>query len=192
VLALLVGTLMSALLALSSGWVHRILKTFLQCWLSIPAIIYLYLGLALSDSGGALTLVVLFGFTLWPESARLLEARIDELKQADFVNIARMGGRGEGAIFFSEILPNLRDVWTVNLLVTFISAVLLETVVGFLGLGLSVGTPSLGNLIEVGASQMDRQPLVLFAAIGLLMTWIFTMRTLLKRLGTNNPALLVP
>lgn len=192
VLAVCLGTCIGAMLALGPKWLQKIMHILLQSWLSIPAIVYFYLGLALAEKGGAFTLMALFGLTLWPESARLLEARITELENADFVHAARMGGKSELSIFVLEILPNLRSVWTVNLLVTFISAVLLESAVGFLGLGLSVGTPSLGHLIEIGARQMDRQPWMLIIPITILMVWIYTMRAFLKRLGTSNPALLVP
>lgn len=187
--AMFLGTIMAAVLAQGPDLVRKLLAYLIQGWLAVPVILILFLGLALVDSGGPLTLITIFSLVQWPEPARLLQARIDELNDKDFVNVARMSGSGETRIFIKEVLPNLRTVWLVNFLVTFISSVLLESAVGFLGLGLSVGTPSLGHLIEYGARNMDHQPLILAASIGMLMLWVQCLRAILKQLGAPKDSL---
>ena len=165
-----------------------LLDGFLQAFLSMPVIIYYLLGLSLLASG-RMSLVLLFALTLWPENARMIQAKSEALRDADFVSAARMQGYSEKEIFIRELLPNLAPVMMVNFLVTLINAVLLESILSYLGLGLALGTPSLGHLIESGAKQLDRNPGILIVSAGLLLAWIVLLRLVLARFGSRQPPL---
>lgn len=183
--AMFVGTIFGGLLALGPRPLRHLLRIFLQTLLSMPMIIFFFLGIALVDDSGPVTLILIFSYTLWPESARLIEARIKELQEAEFVQVARMGGLSGPRLFIREILPNLYQIWTISFLVTFITAALLESALGFLGLGQDLGQPSLGHLIEYGTHNADTHPHILFLSLGLLLTWIFSLRALLRKQDTH-------
>lgn len=183
-LAVVIG----GLLARASDLGARLGNSLIQAFLSIPVLVYYLLALAVFDPGPWL-LILLFGATLWAEPARLLQAKIRELREAEFVQVARMRGRGERDIFLNEILPNLGPLLMANLLVTVMNAVLLESILGYLGLGRAVGEPSLGRLIEYGTMHLDRQPLVLVVTMAVLMGWLAGLRGLMKRFARGNTPL---
>ena len=182
------GSLMACLLGLSIGlgmalgprWLHWSINRLIQAYMIIPILIYYLLGLALFTPGAA-TLIGLLAVTLGPDLARIVQVRITELRQAPFVQVARMAGMTNRQIIWREIAPNLLRLLTVNFLVCFGNAIVIETVLGYLGLGLGVGTPSLGHLIEYGVRHMDRQPLVLPAALISMLAWIICLRLLARQ-----------
>ncbi len=185
-LALALGTAMAGLLALAPQLVQLPARLVCQTWLALPAMLFFCLGIALVDQAGVGTLVVLLGLTLWLEPARMLEARIVELRGSPFVAVARMAGKRESHVFLREILPNLRPVFVVNLLLTFHAALLLESALGFLGLGRALGSPSLGALIEQSVREVERAPATFVAAIALLMAWLAALRGVAGSFGASG------
>lgn len=186
-LALLLGTAMAGLLALAPRVVQVPARLICQAWLALPAMLFFCLGIALVDQAGVGTLVLLLGLTLWLEPARMLEARVVELRGSDFVVVARMAGKSEHQIFLREILPNLRPIFIVNLLLTFHAALLLESALGFLGLGRALGSPSLGAMIEQSVREMDQAPATFLAAIALLIAWLAALRGVASGFGASGP-----
>lgn len=185
-LALALGTIMAGLLALAPRPLQSLARLFCQAWLALPPMMFFCLGIALVDQAGVSTLVGLLGLTLWLEPARTLEARVIELRGSDFVAVARMAGMGEVSVFMREILPNLRPVLSINLLLTFHAALVLESGLGFLGLGRTLGAPSLGALIEQSVRDMNQAPIVFLAAIALLIGWLAALRGVAGGLGAPS------
>ena len=182
------GSLAACLLGLSIGlgmgygprWLNWSLNRLIQAYMIVPILVYFLLGLALFTPG-ATTLVGLLTVTLGPDQARIFQVRITELREARFVQVARMAGMTGPAIVLWEVAPNLVRLLTVNFLICFGSAIVIESVLGYLGLGLGVGTPSLGQLIQYGTQNMDRQPLVLPAVLAVMLGWIICLRLLSQR-----------
>ncbi len=189
-LACFFGLLVSGLMALGPRPLRRLWDGLLQALLSIPLLVYFLLGLAFLEPG-ALSLTLLFGFTLWPELARMVQARLLELESAEFVQVARMRGDGELEIFIKEALPNLGPVLLVNFLITLVNAVLLESILGYLGLGLEPGAPSLGRMIRLGVQTLDTQPATLLVSMAALVGWLAGLRTLLSGLDPRHRPLQV-
>ncbi len=189
-LACFFGLLASGLMALGPRLFRRFWDGLLQALLSIPLLVYFLLGLAFLEPG-PLSLTLLFGFTLWPELARMVQARLLELKSAEFVQVARMRGDGEVAIFIKEALPNLGPVLMANFLITLVNAVLLESILGYLGLGLKPGVPSLGRMIRLGVQTLDTQPSTLLVSMVVLVGWLAGLRALLSGLDHRHRPLQV-
>ena len=74
-----------------------------------------------------------------------------------------------------EILPNLRPTIVVNVMVVWLGAVLLEAVLGYLGLV----QHGLGRILAMGVERMDRNPLIMILAAGLLIVWVGSQRALI-------------
>ncbi len=189
-LAVLIGAAAGGAMALCPRWARRAFDMFLQAFLSIPALIYFFLGLAFLEPGPQ-TLIVLFALTLWPETARMAQARAVELAAADFAQVARMQGYGSVAIYVREIAPNLGPVLAAGFLTATASAALLEAILGYLGLGFGVGAPSLGRFLEESVAALDRHPWSLALGLAILTGWIAALRGLLKRLDRAGRPLAV-
>jgi len=185
------GFLTTSLFALGPKYLRRAFDAILQAVLSVPLLIY-FLVILSFVSPGPTSLILMFGCTLWPEIARIIQARVYQLENADFVNAARMQGEGEIAIFFREILPNLGPILTANFLVTLSATVTLEAILGFLGLGLEPGAPSMGRLIQLGLQYLDHQPHILIVSTTVLLLWLGSLRLMFRSFHVRDLPLHVP
>ena len=179
-LACLIGLLIGTVLAFSSGWARQFSDTLLQTFMAIPVVLYFLVSLVIFPPG-PVTLIFVFAATLWLEPARMIQARIRELESAPFIHVPRMMGWSFGRIFTKEWLPNLAAVFWVSFLIVFLNAILLEAILGYLGLGLRPGTPALGRMIEWGAKYWPRNPAMLLAPLALEIAWIVSLRRLLRK-----------
>lgn len=184
-----IGILAGGMLALGRGMWLRLANIGLQAYMSIPLLVHFLMALAFFEPGSK-TLIVLFGLTLWPELARMLQAEIANLRRAHFVMVARMQGLEGIPLYMREIVPNLRAVLLVNFVVTMANAIILESILSYLGLGLQLGTPSLGHLIETGTHAMNDHPQILMGAMFFLIGWLVSLRYLMRRLGLPDRRLL--
>ena len=176
-IATLAGMLFGGFMASGPMLMRKGFDTALKAFLSIPILIYYLLGISLLESG-PVTLILLIGLTLWPEPARLVQARVVQLRDAPFILGARMRGAGEITIFLREILPNLAPIGRASFLLIMVNAILLESILSYLGLGLEVGTPSLGRLIEEGTRNSEHRLSHLLLSVGLLLAWIWSLRSM--------------
>jgi oligopeptide transport system permease protein len=99
----------------------------------------------------------------WLTMARVVRARSQELKSLAFVEAARSLGRGPAAILWHHLLPNLAGLIIVYATLTVPDAILMESFISFLGLGVQPPQTSWGDLINQGASSMEEYPWLLIA-----------------------------
>ncbi len=184
-LALAVGSTLS----MGPPWSKKAVSMLLQSFSALPPLIYYLLGMAFLPAG-PLTLILMFGLTLWPEPARMIQVRAAELLQAPFSQVARMQGVSPLQLLFREILPNLYPVLLISGLLTLANGVLLEAILGFLGLGLPLGSPSLGQLIGLGASRLDEHSPLLAVTSLTLLAWLMAMRKLGRNFKQESQPLL--
>jgi len=133
---------------------------------SVPSIIllialkYAFQGLVLFrdtwaeiDLSGIHGLYIALAVTSWIGTCRLTRAETLKLKSMDYVTAARASGQGSLRILLRHIIPNLFHLAIINFTLGFVGAITAEVILSFLGLGVSVGTPSWGTMIN--AARMD-------------------------------------
>lgn len=82
-----------------------------------------------------LVLSLLLGLLWWPESARLIRAKVLQVRETGFIQSAECIGFSKRFIVFSEILPNMIPLLIPRFMITFASAIIAEASISFLGLG---------------------------------------------------------
>jgi peptide/nickel transport system permease protein len=123
---------------------------------SIPGIILLIamkyafkgakpLGLDLSGIHG---IYVALGVISWIGTCRYVRAEAMKIRELDYVLAARAAGRGDLAILFRHVLPNVLHLGIITFSLGFVGAVTAEVMLSYLGLGVEVGTPSWGTMIN--------------------------------------------
>jgi len=105
------------------------------------------------DLSGIHGLYIALGIVSWIGTCRLVRAETMKLKELDYVIAARAIGQSHVRILFRHILPNLLHLAIINFTLGFVGAITAEVILSFLGLGVAVGTPSWGNMIN--AARMD-------------------------------------
>ena len=111
---------------------------------------------------------VAIGAIHWLDMARVVRGETRALKQREFVQAARVAGQGDAAILFRQILPNLAGTVIVCATLAVPQAILTESFLSFLGLGVQEPATSWGALVADGAREMERTPWALLFPAGLL------------------------
>jgi peptide/nickel transport system permease protein len=171
VVTVAVGAPLGLLAGYYRGWVDSVIMRLAEALLSIPL---LFLLLALSRamrttfadfdllgrelSGSVITLILIIGVTGWMPLARLIRASTLSLAAQDYVLAARALGAGHARILWHHILPNTLSLIIVYGSLAAAQAILLESYVSFLGLGIQAPAPSWGNMIQRSVELIDRAP----------------------------------
>ena len=107
---------------------------------------------------GVLVLGIFLGLVTWMLLGRLVRAEFLSLREREFVDAARIAGASNARIIFKHILPNTVGVITVNLTLLMSAAILTETALSYLGLGVRAPDISLGSLISQNQAAFSTRP----------------------------------
>lgn len=153
VVTMLIGTIYGAISGYYGGWFDTLLMRIVDVLLSIPTL-FLLLFLAAMFHGSLIALMLVIGATSWLGPARLVRGEVLTLKERLYVEAARSIGAGDRRIIFRHVVPNA--VGTIITTTTFIiaSAMLAETALSYLGIGVRAPTPSWGNLLSSAQSDI--------------------------------------
>ncbi len=135
------------------GWVDEVLMRLVDIKLSIPLIlIALVLVITLGQSLGIiLTVLAIF---IWPRFARQVRGEVLQLKNMDYVALAKVSGASTARILFIHIFPG-----TINTLIVVATlqvgiVILLEATLSFLGAGVPPPTPAWGSMVAEGRDKL--------------------------------------
>ena len=143
----IVGVLIGAMAGYFGGWVDATLMRITDVALTVPSLIVAAV-LGRTSGGGALALALLLGLVVWTYLARLVRGEFLSLREKEFVEAARAMGASPWRIIFRHILPNAVGTIIVNATLTISAAILLETALSFVGLGVQDPDTSLGKMIS--------------------------------------------
>jgi len=162
VLATGVGVVVGALGGWWRGLFDRVSMAVADAMLAIPRLVLLLLCAALWRPG-ALTVMVVLALTGWMSVARLVRAEVIALSTRPFVEGARAAGVGGWRTLWRHVVPNALGPAIVALTLGVGNAILLESGLAFLGLGVQPPTPSWGNMIAGGRDLIVTAPWVALA-----------------------------
>jgi peptide/nickel transport system permease protein len=171
-LAVAIGVTLGAIGGYFGRTVETLIMRFTDVMMSFPLILLLIaLAVILQPSVGIIILVIAVGN--WTATARLNHGEVLSLKERDFITAARAIGAADGTILWRHIKPQLVPsiiVWT---MLGIAPAVMTESVLSFLGVGVQPPTPSWGNMISSGQMVYLSAPwLVLCPGIAVMVTVI--------------------
>lgn len=140
--------------------------------MTLPPVIFLLVLASIAGTGIAPTILVI-ALLSWPLLARMVRARLLELRERDFVIAARGMGAGLPHLLLRHALPNCVDVLVVYAALQTANAILLEAGLSFLGLGIPPPEASWGNMLNAARSTivLEHYPWQwLFAGAALVLT----------------------
>lgn len=162
----LLATLVGIVVGAASGWWHglvdRSAMALCDTLLAVPRLILLLLCATLWRPGMTTVMVVL-ALTGWMSVARLVRGEVRGLRTRSFVEGARAAGASEWRVLWRHVLPNALGPAIVALTLGVGNAILLESGLAFLGLGILPPTPSWGNMIAGGRDLIVTAPWVALA-----------------------------
>jgi peptide/nickel transport system permease protein len=170
----LVGTLAGALAGWRRGVLDRSLMALADLLLALPRLVLLLVGVALWAPGLTTILVVLVA-TGWMGVARLVRAEVIAVRARPFVDAATALGASPRRVLFRHVLPSAIGPAVVATTLGVGNAILLESGLSFLGLGIQPPAPSWGNMIAGGRDLLVTAPWVALApGIALVATVLAT------------------
>ena len=153
-IATMVGVFIGAISGYFGGWLDGTLMRFVDLMLTIPTF-FLILAVIAFLPPSIYTIMAVIGVTGWMGVARLVRAEFLTLKQRDFVMAARAMGLGDAGIIFRHILPNAMTPVLVSVTLDIAGAILTESALSFLGIGVRPPTPSWGNILTIGKDNLE-------------------------------------
>lgn len=159
VLATAIGALLGALAGYFGRWVDNLVMRSVDLVMTFPAVIVLMTLAAVLGSGTGKT-VLIIGLLSWPLACRLVRARILSVREMEYVAAARNFGASHGYLLLRHCLPNTLDVLVVFASLGFVTAIMAEAGLSFLGLGVQLPDASWGSLLSVAreASTLKQYP----------------------------------
>jgi len=156
IMATLISTVVGVVLGLLAGYfggvIDMVIMRFTDMIMSFPYILLVLVAAAIFKPG-MWTIIIILGLVDWPGIARLVRGNVLNLRETNFVKGNIIAGMPLRHILFSEILPN-----TVAPILVYGTSVLAlsmldEAALSFLGQGVQLPTPSLGNMLN-GAESL--------------------------------------
>lgn len=142
-----IGTLLGAVAGYYKGWVDQFVGWFINVVWSIPSLL-LVIAFSLALGKGMWQVFLAVGLTMWVDVARIVRGQVLNLREQEYVLAARAMGFNDFRIIFRHLLPNVIGPIVIIAAGNFATAILVESGLSFLGLGVQPPTPSLGMMIK--------------------------------------------
>jgi peptide/nickel transport system permease protein len=147
VISVSLGTLLGMLAGYFRGWVDQLIQFVINVSWSIPSLL-LVIAFSLALGKGFWQVFLAVGLTMWVEVARIVRGQVLSLREKEFVEAARAMGFGHLRIMFRHLLPNMVGPIIIMAASNFASAILVESGLSFLGIGVQPPVPTLGLMIK--------------------------------------------
>jgi len=144
----LIGVLLGAIAAYYGGWVDVVLSRCIEIVMCFPTFLLILTIVAFLEQRSILNIMVVIGLTSWTGVARLVRGEVLRQKEMDYVSAARALGLGDARIILRHVLPNAMAPVLVSATFGVAGAILTESGLSFLGLGVQMPTPSWGQLLN--------------------------------------------
>ncbi|MEM9039656.1 MAG: ABC transporter permease [Actinomycetota bacterium] len=165
-----VGVAVGTVAGYLGGFVDAVLMRLTDFALALPALIFLIVAARIFGDS-IITVVLLVSAITWMGVARIVRGATLSVREQDFVMAARATGAGPMRIIVRHVLPNIVGPVVVNLTLTVAAAILLESALSFLGLGIQPPTPTWGNMLAGSKGYVQTAPwLVWFPGLLILTT----------------------
>ncbi|HAR97887.1 MAG TPA: ABC transporter permease [Syntrophales bacterium] len=153
-IAILIGAVLGAVAGYYGGWTDAVIMRFVDIMLCFPAFFLILAVIAILEPS-IWNIMLIIGVTGWMGITRLVRADFISLKERDFVLAARVIGASDLRIIFVHILPNAMASVLVTATLGVAGAILTESALSFLGIGVQPPTPSWGNILTAGKDNID-------------------------------------
>ncbi|MBW2631943.1 MAG: ABC transporter permease [Deltaproteobacteria bacterium] len=152
--AICIGVVLGAIAGYYGKWVDTVIMRFVDIMLCFPAFFLILAVIAILEPS-IWNIMIVIGLTSWMGITRLVRADFISLKERDFVQAARAIGASDLRIIFRHILPNAMASVLVAATLGVAGAILTESALSFLGIGVQPPTPSWGNILTAGKNNID-------------------------------------
>ncbi len=157
VFSTMIGTLMGAVAGYFGGWLDILISQVINLVLIVPALIILSV-FALNFGRDANRLSFVLALLLWTRISRVVRGVVLSIKEQEYIMATRAAGASHFRIIFRHVLPNVIGAVAVEVTLLLGTAIVLESTLSFLGLGVQPPNASLGTLVADAKGSIDSDP----------------------------------
>ncbi|MDD4012407.1 MAG: ABC transporter permease [Sphaerochaetaceae bacterium] len=157
--ALVVGASLGLIAGYSKGFVSGLIMRLVDAQLSIPGLI-LTMCLVSIFGGSILSVSVIIGITSLPGYIRMLYGQVLSLRENDYVIAAELVGQNTFEIMYKHLLPNVFPTVIVMFTGSVGAAVMIESGLAYLGIGITPPTPAWGTMVSEGYNYFMFKPML--------------------------------
>ncbi|MBN1621397.1 MAG: ABC transporter permease [Endomicrobiales bacterium] len=169
-ISVIIGTVLGLVSGYFGGWTDTIIMRLVDIMLCFPTFFLILLVIAFLEPN-IYNVMIVIGFTSWPGLTRLVRAETLSLREREFIQAAELLGLSRWRIFFVHLLPNVFSPIIVSATLGVGIAILTESGLSFLGLGVQPPTPSWGQMLTSGKDYIHiAWWLSLFPGLAILIT----------------------
>ena len=168
--SMIIGVIIGLIGGYYGGLLDEVLMRMMDIIFSIPALL-LAIALIAVTGPSIRNIIIVVGIVRIPRFARIIHGSVLSIKEKEFVEAARSISKSDIGIMFQHILPNCIAPLTVEASLSVATAIITESALSFLGLGVRPPTPSWGQMIADGRSELFTAPwIVLFPGLAIILT----------------------
>jgi peptide/nickel transport system permease protein len=166
----LTGLVLGMIAGYAGGWFDRVVNLLLiNAFLSFPGIL-LAIAFAAFLGPGIGKVILALVITGWAGYARLARAQVLKVKELEFILAARSLGASHTRILARHLLPNILQPVLIQATIGMAGAILAESTLSFLGLGVLAPVPSWGSMLNDARSHLfDAPHMVIFPALAVML-----------------------
>lgn len=165
-----VGILLGALTGYFGGIADEVVMRITDAVNGFPSILLTLVIISLLGSGRQ-NVIISLGIVFVPSYVRMVRSQYLKLRDADYIRRARLLGVKDFRILFVHILPNIFSVFWVSVMIGFNNAILAESGMSYLGIGVQPPEASLGNMLSDAQGYLQAAPwYALF--VGMSIVWV--------------------
>jgi peptide/nickel transport system permease protein len=169
-ISLAVGIPLGLIAGYFRGWADELIMRGVDVMLCFPSFFLILAVIAFLEPSLS-NIMVVIGLTSWMGVARLVRAETLSLRERDFVAASRVAGAGPARLLLVHILPNALAPVLVSATLGVAGAILVESSLSFLGLGVQPPDPSWGNMLMEGKTVLEIAPwLSFYPGLAILIT----------------------
>ena len=160
IIQIVIGTIIGGIAGYYGGWIDNVLMRITEVFMSFPFLplvitISAVVGVRISPEQKMYLVMVILGVLSWPSLARIVRGQILSLREQEFILAAKALGIKNTKIIWKHLIPNTVGYIVVNATLGVASAILQESALSFLGLGVAPPVPTWGNLIQYARNMYN-------------------------------------
>ncbi|ANK81888.1 MAG: hypothetical protein TEF_14600 [Rhizobiales bacterium NRL2] len=152
--ALVIGVFMGIMSAMIGGWFGEAVMRLTDLFLSLPAVL-IALAVAATVGPSLPNVILIIGLIYWAQFARMVRGEALSLRELDYVQAAYAVGCSPIRLLWLHVLPNLVNTIIVMATLQIAAAILLESTLSFLGVGVPPPTPTWGTMVAEGRPYVE-------------------------------------
>jgi peptide/nickel transport system permease protein len=170
-IAVLIGLTVGLMAGFYGRWIDTVLMRFVDIMLCFPVFFLILAVIAFINNPSIWIIMAVIGLTSWMGVSRLVRAEVLSIREMEYVMAARCIGASDARIIWRHIMPNVIAPVLVTATLGVAGAILTESALSFLGVGVAPPTASWGNILTSGKDYIEfAWWLSLFPGLAILVT----------------------